>query len=172
MGNNASSPSPTPPPTKRRHTKSAGPSTSNASKLRRVSAGQGMTKMATSLADMVKVIKKKRAPKTRVLTPPPTLPQDPLERAIVKLEVDAEFSNNEMMNVIDIFMADQDIARCTPLCRHPECIQPWCSITWRRCRRGRSKRLYNNVDYAVLILVPIHACDFKINSIATDILTK
>ena len=41
-----------------------------------------------SLANMVKVVKKKRVPKTRALTPPPTLPQDPLERAIVKLEVD------------------------------------------------------------------------------------
>ena len=87
-----------------------------------------MTEMATSLADMVKVIKKKRVLKMRALTPPPMLPQDPLERAIVKLEADAEFSDDEMMNVIDIFMADQDIAKvyatlqtsraCTTLVQH------------------------------------------------------
>lgn len=70
-----------------------------------------MSEMATSLADMVKAIQKKRAPKTRALSPPSRLPQDPLERAIITLEADAEFSDNEMMDVIDIFMADQDIAR-------------------------------------------------------------
>ena len=111
MSNNTSSPSPSPPPIKHKHTKSTRPSTSNASKSCYVSAGQGMTEMATSLADMVKIIKKKRALKTRALTPPLRLPQDPLERAIITLETDAEFSDNKMMDIINIFMANQDIAK-------------------------------------------------------------
>ena len=79
-----------------------------------------MSEMATSLADMVKVIKKKGATKTQAPTPPPKLPQDPLERVIIKLEADAEFSDNKMMDMVDVFMADQDMQKCMPLCRHPE----------------------------------------------------
>lgn len=105
-GNNPSSPSPSPPPTKHKRTKNARPSASNASKSRRVSAGQGLSKMATSLTSMVKAIKKKREPKT-----PRALTLDPLERAIVTLEADTAFSDDEMMDVIDVFMADPDIAR-------------------------------------------------------------
>ena len=71
-----------------------------------------MSEMAMSLTSMVKAIKKKRVPKMpKVPTPPPQLPQDPLERAIIKLEADSAFSNNEMMDVTDVFMADHNIAR-------------------------------------------------------------
>ena len=71
-----------------------------------------MQEMATSLAGMVKAITKKRAPKTPVaLILPMGLPQDPLERAIITLEADAALSDNEMMEAIDVFMADKDIAR-------------------------------------------------------------
>jgi hypothetical protein len=112
LGDNASSPSPSLPPTKRKCTKSAGPSMSNVSKSHCVSAGQGMSEMATSLASMVKAIKKKRAPKMqRALTPLPKLLQDPLERAIVTLEVDTAFSDDETMDIIDVFMANQAITR-------------------------------------------------------------
>ena len=109
-----SSPSPSPslPPTKRKQMKSTRPSTNNASKLRRVSAGQGMQEMAASLASVVDVIKKKRAPKTpRALTPPLRLPQDPLERAVITLEADAALSDNEMLEAIDILMTNEKIAK-------------------------------------------------------------
>jgi hypothetical protein len=37
--------------------------------------------------------------------PPPPLPQDPLERAIVTFEADAAFSDDETIDIIDVFMA-------------------------------------------------------------------
>ena len=71
-----------------------------------------MQEMATSLAGMVKAITKKRVPKTPVAPILPMgLPQDPLERAIITLEADAALSDNEMMEAINVFMADKDIAR-------------------------------------------------------------
>ena len=64
--------------------------------------------MANSLASMVEVFKMKRAPKTqRVPNPPPMLPQDPLARAVVTLEADGAFSNDEMLDIIEVFMANQ-----------------------------------------------------------------
>ncbi|KAF8256521.1 hypothetical protein EI94DRAFT_1711180 [Lactarius quietus] len=77
-----------------------------------MSAGQGMNAIAHSLGSVFKDMRKKRATKrTRALTPPPRLLQDPIERAIVTLEADAAFSDNEMMEVIDIFMTNEQIAR-------------------------------------------------------------
>lgn len=71
-----------------------------------------MQEMAASLASVVDVIKKKRAPKTpRALTPPLRLPQDPLERAVITLEADAALSDNEMLEAIDILMTNEKIAK-------------------------------------------------------------
>ncbi|KAF8271334.1 hypothetical protein EI94DRAFT_1698111 [Lactarius quietus] len=112
VGEDASSPSPSPPPTKCKHTKRAGPSTSNASKSHHMSAGQGMNAIAHSLGSIFKDMRKKRATKrTRALTLPPRLLQDPIERAIVTLEADVAFSNNEMMEVINVFITNKQIAR-------------------------------------------------------------
>ena len=70
-----------------------------------------MSEMANSLASMVEVFKTKRAPKTqRAPTPPPTLPQDPLARAVVTLEADGAFSDDEMLDVIEVFMANHTFA--------------------------------------------------------------
>ena len=81
---------------------------SHASRSHHVSAGQGMSEVANSLASMVEVFKMKRAPKTqRVPTPPPMLPQDPLARAVVTLEADGAFSDDEMLDIIEVFMANQ-----------------------------------------------------------------
>ena len=64
--------------------------------------------MANSLASMVKVFKTKRALKTqRALTPPPTLLQDPLKRAVITLEADGAFSDDKMLDIIEVFMANQ-----------------------------------------------------------------
>ena len=67
--------------------------------------------MANSLASMVKVFKTKRVPKTqRVPTPPPALLQDPLMRAVVTLEADSAFSDNKMLDIIKVFMANHTFA--------------------------------------------------------------
>ena len=69
-----------------------------------------MSEMATSLASMAEAFKMKRAPKTAMApTPPPGFPQDPLARAAIILEADGEFSKNEMMDAIEVFMADHNI---------------------------------------------------------------
>ena len=81
---------------------------SHASRSCHVSAGQGMSEMANSLASMVKIFKTKRAPKTqRAPTPPPTLLQDPLTRAVITLEADGAFSDDKMLDIIEVFMANQ-----------------------------------------------------------------
>ena len=108
FGINMSFPSPSLPPTKCKHTKSARPSTSHALRSCHVSAGQGMSEMANSLASMVKVFKTKRAPKTqRAPTPPLTLLHDPLTRAVITLEADRAFSDDKMLDIIEVFMANQ-----------------------------------------------------------------
>ena len=97
--------SPSPPPAKRKRTKSAGPSTNNTSKLRRLTAGQGMSKVAGSLSDIAKAVKKRKAAKALA-----GLTQGPLERAIAILETDAAFNDDTMPKIIELFMANRDIA--------------------------------------------------------------
>ena len=47
------------------------------------------------------------------------LPQDPQERAISILEDDAEFSDHELNEVIDFFMADRNLARAYATLKTP-----------------------------------------------------
>jgi hypothetical protein len=95
--------------------KSAGASTSDPRKVRRISAGQGMSEMAGSLRDMADFLKVKQESQTQkdLQTCPqtPKLPEDPQERAIAILEDDASLSDNELNEVIGYFLADRDLAR-------------------------------------------------------------
>jgi hypothetical protein len=86
-------------------------------KMHRVSAGQGMSKMAKSLDAMAKAMEKKKIsiPQPKQEASSPTkglkLPTDPQEKAIVLLENDALFSDNEMLDVIEFFIAEPNIAK-------------------------------------------------------------
>jgi hypothetical protein len=76
-----------------------------------------MTQMADSLRDVADEMKTRRESKahereqTARQNLTPKLPDDPQERAIAILEQDATLSDNEMIQVIDYFMADRDLAR-------------------------------------------------------------
>ncbi|KAF8272019.1 hypothetical protein EI94DRAFT_1783941 [Lactarius quietus] len=82
---------PIPKPTKRKRAESVGPSSNStgtptvASKHRRISAGQAMKDMATSLREMTTFLKTKREPKEAPPGLTPKLPDDPQERAIAIL---------------------------------------------------------------------------------------
>jgi hypothetical protein len=65
--------------------------------------------MAGYLRDMVDLMKERRESKAR--EPKSLLPDDPQERPIVILEQDAAFSDDEMLEAIDYFMADRNLAR-------------------------------------------------------------
>ena len=72
-----------------------------------------MTTISNSILDLSNSIKKRKAARaaTSKATRADALPLDALERAIVILEEDAAFSDNETMEVIDMFMADQELAK-------------------------------------------------------------
>jgi hypothetical protein len=101
---------------KRKRDKSAGPAksarapTNEPRKARRVSAGQGMTEVANSLAEMADAMKTKRESKARKLPSTSKIPGDPQERAITFLEEDLCFSDNEMYEIFNLFRADPDLA--------------------------------------------------------------
>ncbi|KAH9161924.1 hypothetical protein EDB89DRAFT_1913571 [Lactarius sanguifluus] len=105
--------------TKRKCVKSAEPSksaqTSGPQKARCVTAGQGISDMADSLRDMVIHMKTRKEEKTGTCKEPLTrtqkLPEDPQERAVAILEQDAEFSDQETLEIVGYFMADRDFAR-------------------------------------------------------------
>ncbi|KAH9008044.1 hypothetical protein EDB83DRAFT_2532258 [Lactarius deliciosus] len=104
---------------KRKRIKSAEPSksaeTTGTQKAHRVTAGQGMTDMADSLRDMVIHMKTRKEGKTSTCKEPPThtqkLLEDPQERVVAILEQDAEFSDQETLEIVRYFMANCDFAR-------------------------------------------------------------
>ncbi|KAH9030038.1 hypothetical protein EDB85DRAFT_1891771 [Lactarius pseudohatsudake] len=110
---------PAPRPTKRKHIKSAELSksteTSGPQKAHCVTAGQGISDMADSLGNMVVHMKMRKEEKTGTYKEPLTwiqkLLEDPQERAVTVLEQDAEFSNQETLEIIGYFIADHDFTR-------------------------------------------------------------
>ncbi|KAH9049309.1 hypothetical protein EDB83DRAFT_2522852 [Lactarius deliciosus] len=74
-----------------------------------------MTNVADSLRDMVVHMKTRKEGKTSTCKEPPTrtqkLPEDPQERAVAILEQDAEFSDQETLEIVGYFMANRDFAR-------------------------------------------------------------
>jgi hypothetical protein len=69
-----------------------------------------MSSINDTLGDIAKSIKKRKAARAAA-SRATALPQDALERAVIILEDDAAFSDNETMEVIDMFMADREVAR-------------------------------------------------------------
>jgi hypothetical protein len=69
-----------------------------------------MSSINDTLGDIAKSIKKRKAARAAA-SRATALPQDTLERAVIILEDDAAFSDNETMEVIDMFMADQEVVR-------------------------------------------------------------
>ncbi|KAF8264931.1 hypothetical protein EI94DRAFT_1805099 [Lactarius quietus] len=110
-------PIPKPTTSKRKRTESVGPSSNStgtptmASKPRRISAGQGMKDMATSLREMTTFMKTKREPKEAPPGLTPKLPDDPQERAIAILEDDGFLSDDSLIEVVKLFLANHDCAR-------------------------------------------------------------
>lgn len=106
-----------PPLGKRKRAKNAGPSKSagpsgEPQKARRVSAGQGMTAMADSLQEIVSQMQMRRDDKAKAACKlEAQLPTNPLERAAVMCQRDHKFSDNELMEAIDIFQMESDFAR-------------------------------------------------------------
>ncbi|KAF8260972.1 hypothetical protein EI94DRAFT_1811008 [Lactarius quietus] len=72
-----------------------------------------MSEMAKSLSAMEKKKVSTLQPKQEASSPTkgPKLPADPQEKAIVLLENDAPYSNNEMLNVIEFFIVEPNIAK-------------------------------------------------------------
>ncbi|KAH9037598.1 Myb/SANT-like DNA-binding domain-containing protein [Lactarius pseudohatsudake] len=107
---------PAPRLTKRKRVKSAEPPksagiSSEPLKSRRVTAGQGMSNMADSLRDMVVHMKTRKEGKTSEVPLAQRLPEDPQERVVAILEQDAQFSDEETLEIVGYFMVDRDFAR-------------------------------------------------------------
>ena len=87
-----------------------GNTASGPKKVRRISVGQKISRMAGYVRDMANTLRlevERRESKARE----PKLPVDFQERAIAILKQDAAFSDNEMMVIIDFFMVDRNLAR-------------------------------------------------------------
>jgi hypothetical protein len=68
-----------------------------------------MNNLNDTLSDIASSIKKRKA--ERAAAKAAALPQDTLKWAVIILKADAAFSNDETMQIIDMFMADQEVAR-------------------------------------------------------------
>ena len=87
-----------------------GNTASRPKKVRRISVGQEISRMAGYVRDMANTLRlevERRESKARE----PKLPDDFQEKAIAILKQDAAFSDNEMMEIIDFFMVDRNLAR-------------------------------------------------------------
>ena len=90
---------------KRKRAKCAGPTRDDFNKLRRISASQGMFKMAESMDNVAKAM----AP----LSPPPaSKPRifNPQAEAIKYIESHGRLSDIEFANAFELFLADVDFA--------------------------------------------------------------
>ncbi|KAF8261031.1 hypothetical protein EI94DRAFT_1705852 [Lactarius quietus] len=67
--------------------------------------------MATSLREMTTFMKMKREPKEALPSLTPKLPDDPQERAIAILEDDGFLSDDSLVEVVELFLANRDCAR-------------------------------------------------------------
>jgi hypothetical protein len=74
-----------------------------------------MSSINDTLGDIAKSIKKRKAARAAA-SRATALPQDALEWAVIILEDDAAFSDNETMEVIDMFMVDQEVVTHEGVC--------------------------------------------------------
>ena len=72
-----------------------------------------MSNISEKLLDIAKSIKKRQATRdaARTAAQATAPPLDTLERAVIILKDDGAFSDHETMEVIDMFMADRELAR-------------------------------------------------------------
>ncbi len=70
-----------------------------------------MADMSDTLHDMVNYMQSRKEEKAGKQPSATKLQEDPQERAIAILQKDAPYSDNELMDVVDIFMADCDFTR-------------------------------------------------------------